>query len=1596
MQKTGFSGVTPVDFASVENSLTEVTPASPIESLPDDAFQPSRSFQLGATCSHCLFNPDGAYLWAMTTASDDSMDTGTIRRIPLLEDGQQLELRPDDLTKLFDFDISQCGEYIAGVGSAGKLRVWDTTTGTEQLSFRVGVETFVSFSPDSTKIFTGGHSADFSVYDWKACKKLITFDSTSAAKFPIGTFAKRSNDMVAYEQTGEDNKCMLVVSSLSWIMKKEIRLLEKDVSNDTGEIVSIIFTSDDKRIGICAGDYIMVINITEKSHYTDDARFGRIEAIFRMDNVNFCCWTPDNKWILGADASVVKMFDVQTGGLIFQREGDAATCCAISNQNVLAFGGSNWDISIEDYTQSHVVYDSGPRPIKGFQFVQAQNIGVYATYSRQLVSDTAYQELLCVHSSNDNSILSSLRAPPGFRFLLAFGAEVKFSDDGSTLLAPMASTKKEGEHQQFLTVWDCCGPLGLMRCAIACAGAANTGCSDLASDGWFVVCFDKRAGKVTVHRVPRRPASIDDSDTSNTGDVSSGPGPPAEAVMEFVPDPSCSKLYFDGDTLVSAIKLSEGSTQVCIGYQITGICVIYRILQEDGEPLDNAMGGAPQPEKLYVLRHLPGTVRGLEYSLDGKLAVVCRHLCTWDLKNMAPRPDEPYVSVSDPRATNIGTSAKAKERELLAFDCSWSVDGRYLAVASEARQHAPEAGLVRKTRFATPAKKPPAGRTLDATPNMAARSKTRAYGERMSPAENRQNRAKRQRSRGLALVTLFERGDDGEFRMLLEFDLGKFAARSGGQHPLLVKCWFAQQEVFGIEETRVYAMCQGGATDGGPGMANGGTWEAWNKAGDVHSELIAWNMSQVRQQGPPLLEIMQCAPEQGPEWVAQMVLKYPHLAVRECPFFNFVGAEPVTLLQYATRTSNLPLLTRVLDVFPAAALVETNAGSAVKMAVERQEASMVQMLLKAANKTSSTSLSKECISEHLAQLIKSYPDIMVEFFKEMALDTTSTNIKFAVDYSDDRKGLQTDERLFGLLVPGWLRFWISSPPNFVTKTTDSIWAWSIWDEYSNPSHPQSRAVQSKMVPLPGMTTLAILKAIASCEDAEIFNNEILPPILTSMWFKIGYSKFHERFCLYVLLLFFQSFNAYEMGFETDWTLPVTGNTQWAVLVLSISLSAYFLKLEIVQFYRDPGGYILDYWNYLNVLNYVFILVYTIIRIRCGPHVPLYAAAAILLSTFTFLYYLRGFESAGFMVRMIIKNIIDMRVFVFIMGCFVFGFSMVFYFMFLPGYNRYFLCKIGEPPNFYEDCDQYEWACSIGLEPSCTNGMPDPDAGRPVDASTGEVIDPWDWTQGRIGDTWAQTNWRRLVGVVSLGVLNVDSGSSSAFGSGSDSYTSSMDDNHAARNLRPAGGGGSGSDTPVMPWISFKRSLRTTYEGMLGGWDNSNISELIVNQELFYFYFVVYTFITFIVMFNLLVAILAESYANVAQAKTAEGYREKLSITLEYFGELNKKARDSFSEANTWVHVLETKSDSEAARREWTDEVADEDLVKKKLAETNELLAGTIAASRADVDDLQGVVDEISKRIAAKSAFCSRGEVLQLQQREASKAKPAHSTKRLFF
>ncbi len=118
------------------------------------------------------------------------------------------------------------------------------------------------------------------------------------------------------------------------------------------------------------------------------------------------------------------------------------------------------------------------------------------------------------------------------------------------------------------------------------------------------------------------------------------------------------------------------------------------------------------------------------------------------------------------------------------------------------------------------------------------------------------------------------------------------------------------------------------------------------------------------------------------------------------------------------------------------------------------------------------------------------------------------------------------------------------------------------------------------------------------------------------------------------------------------------------IVLTL-LSLYFVKNEIVQLFLDGFAYFGSLWNYLDlcppiiIFILVFIDYYSHIYPVDDPSIRSLMAWATLLMWFKMLYFLRIFPQTGYLIRMVVEVVIDMKYFLVLLFLGIFGFSDAF-------------------------------------------------------------------------------------------------------------------------------------------------------------------------------------------------------------------------------------------------------------------------------------------------------------------------------------------------
>ena len=134
-------------------------------------------------------------------------------------------------------------------------------------------------------------------------------------------------------------------------------------------------------------------------------------------------------------------------------------------------------------------------------------------------------------------------------------------------------------------------------------------------------------------------------------------------------------------------------------------------------------------------------------------------------------------------------------------------------------------------------------------------------------------------------------------------------------------------------------------------------------------------------------------------------------------------------------------------------------------------------------------------------------------------------------------------------------------------------------------------------------------------------------------------------------------------------------------------------------------------------------------------------------------------------------------------------------------------------------------------------------------------------------------------------------------------------------------------------MDYENSLLNSYIMMLGDWDLDAILAL-PNWRIGLSLFCLWLFIACIMLLNVLIALLSDSYASVVEIQNAASLKERASIILEFMQESSEAQMDAIVSANKWVHILCPVDIKAREEEERNDDGFDEDDKNELIAEAD--------------------------------------------------------------
>lgn len=104
------------------------------------------------------------------------------------------------------------------------------------------------------------------------------------------------------------------------------------------------------------------------------------------------------------------------------------------------------------------------------------------------------------------------------------------------------------------------------------------------------------------------------------------------------------------------------------------------------------------------------------------------------------------------------------------------------------------------------------------------------------------------------------------------------------------------------------------------------------------------------------------------------------------------------------------------------------------------------------------------------------------------------------------------------------------------------------------------------------------------------------------------------------------------------------------LVILILFSVYFLENEVRQIMDQKGEYFKEPWNYIDLIPPIIIFIIAIINfigINTDWESALKSLGSLLM-WLKLLYFCRIYKSTGYLIRMIVKVVFGMRVFLLVL------------------------------------------------------------------------------------------------------------------------------------------------------------------------------------------------------------------------------------------------------------------------------------------------------------------------------------------------------------
>ena len=233
-----------------------------------------------------------------------------------------------------------------------------------------------------------------------------------------------------------------------------------------------------------------------------------------------------------------------------------------------------------------------------------------------------------------------------------------------------------------------------------------------------------------------------------------------------------------------------------------------------------------------------------------------------------------------------------------------------------------------------------------------------------------------------------------------------------------------------------------------------------------------------------------------------------------------------------------------------------------------------------------------------------------------------------------------------------------------------------------------------------------LGSLAETENLELFGIDIIRDIILFLW---SYFKIHiitklfiPYFIYLIIYLVHVTYIIKNEHYESSGENQPYHIAAWIFGATILLFNVYWIYVEITQMIFHKIGYFKSFWNLLDLTSVIMNVAVIIMEFSSASfaNINRVSSVTVLILYFKVFYFLRIFFETGYLVRMIIEIVIDMKNFVIVLLIAVMAFAN----------SYYILGRNADAGNFAgtEVSDAFIYSWNTGLGNTSTSGFNDKD------------------------------------------------------------------------------------------------------------------------------------------------------------------------------------------------------------------------------------------------------------------------------------------------